>query len=92
MRSFCGQLRNSPLAEMKPIDVRRPLTSLFALTILGQDMVPADLAIEGLLVILEGLLSIDNALVLGMLPKRLPKPMRARALSFGLIGAVVMMA
>ncbi len=51
-------------------------------------MVPADLAIVGLLVILEGLLSIDNALVLGMLTKRLPKHMRARALSFGLIGAV----
>ncbi len=65
-----------------------PIPGLFALTVLGQDMVPADLAIVGLLVILEGLLSIDNALVLGMLAKRLPKHMRARALSFGLIGAV----
>ena len=66
-----------------------PISSLFAVTILGQDMVPADLAIVGLLVILEGLLSIDNALVLGMLAKRLPKHLRARALSYGLIGAVV---
>ncbi len=60
-----------------------------AANILGQEVVPADLAIIGLLVILEGLLSIDNALVLGMLAKRLPKQMRSRALSYGLIGAFV---
>lgn len=60
-----------------------------AITILGQNIVPADLAIIGLLIVLEGLLSIDNALVLGMLAKRLPKHMRARALSYGLIGAFV---
>jgi YkoY family integral membrane protein len=34
-------------------------------------------------------LSIDNALVLGLLAKRLPKHQRARALSYGLIGAFV---
>lgn len=61
----------------------------FAVNILGQEVVPADLAIIGLLIVLEGLLSIDNALVLGMLAKRLPKHMRARALSYGLIGAFV---
>ena len=66
-----------------------PIVGLFALTILGQDMVPADLVIVGLLVVLEGLLSIDNALVLGMLTKRLPVHMRSRALSYGIIGAVV---
>lgn len=60
-----------------------------AVNILGQEVVPADLAIIGLLIVLEGLLSIDNALVLGMLVKRLPKHMRARALSYGLIGAFV---
>jgi len=65
-----------------------PILGLFALTILGQDMVPADLVIVGLLVVLEGLLSIDNALVLGMLTKRLPKHLRSRALSYGIIGAV----
>lgn len=59
------------------------------ITLLGQEMVPADLVIVGLLIVLEGLLSIDNALVLGMLAKRLPKNMRARALSYGLIGAFV---
>ena len=65
------------------------LLPLFAVNILGQDVVPADLAIVGLLVVLEGLLSIDNALVLGMLVKRLPKEQRAKALSYGLIGAFV---
>jgi predicted tellurium resistance membrane protein TerC len=60
-----------------------------AVTILGQNIVPADLATIGLLIVLEGLLSIDNALVLGMLAKRLPKHMRARALSYGLVGAFV---
>ena len=32
-----------------------------------------DLAVVGLLVVLEGVLSIDNALVLGLLAKKLPK-------------------
>jgi YkoY family integral membrane protein len=59
------------------------------MTLLGQELVPADLVIVGLLIILEGLLSIDNALVLGMLAKRLPKSMRSRALSYGLVGAFV---
>lgn len=78
-----------PLVEMNSLMLELPLTGLLAVTILGQDLVAADLAVVGLLVILEGLLSIDNALVLGMLTKRLPKHMRSRALSFGIIGAVV---
>lgn len=49
----------------------------------------ADLAVIGLLVILEGVLSIDNALVLGLLAKRLPPHQRGRALTYGLIGAFV---
>lgn len=69
------------------LDLQIP--SLFCVILLGQDFVPADLIVVGLLVVLEGLLSIDNALVLGMLAKRLPKHMRARALSYGLIGAFV---
>ena len=52
-----------------------------------QIFVPADLAFIGLLVVLEGLLSIDNALVLGLLAKRLPKGLQARALTYGLAGA-----
>lgn len=43
----------------------------------------------GLLIILEGVLSIDNALVLGLLAKRLPKSQQKRALTYGLIGAFV---
>ena len=35
-----------------------------------------DLVVIGLLVLLEGMLSIDNALVLGLLAKRVPKPDR----------------
>jgi len=46
-----------------------------------------DLAVVALLVVLEGVLSIDNALVLGLLAKRLPKREQAKALTWGLIGA-----
>ncbi len=59
------------------------------ITFLGQSAGWPDLVVIGLLILLEGLLSIDNALVLGILAKRLPKEMRARALSYGLIGAFV---
>lgn len=48
-----------------------------------------DLAVVGLLVVLEGVLSIDNALVLGLLARRLPKRYQARALTYGLVGAFV---
>lgn len=60
-----------------------------AVNILGQSVESSDLVVIGLLIVLEGLLSIDNALVLGMLVKRLPKHQRAKALSYGLIGAFV---
>jgi YkoY family integral membrane protein len=55
----------------------------------GQTVQATDLATVGLLILLEGILSIDNALVLGLLAKRLPHSQRARALSYGLIGAFV---
>src|SRR5258708_3774081 len=48
-----------------------------------------DLLVIALLVILEGALSIDNALVLGLLARRLPKSLQGRALTYGLIGAFV---
>ncbi|WP_254510020.1 TerC family protein [Anatilimnocola floriformis] len=57
--------------------------------ILGQKLEASDLAVVGLLILLEGVLSIDNALVLGLLAKRLPAHQRSRALSYGLIGAFV---
>src|ERR1051325_10495050 len=55
----------------------------------GQTFEAHDLAIIGLLIVLEGVLSIDNALVLGLLAKRLPKRQQSRALTYGLIGAFV---
>jgi predicted tellurium resistance membrane protein TerC len=47
----------------------------------GQEVGWGDLGVVGLLVLLEGVLSIDNALVLGLLAKRLPKHQRSRALT-----------
>ena len=55
----------------------------------GQTFAPPDLAVIALLVVLEGVLSIDNALVLGLLAKRLPKSQQKKALTYGLIGAFV---
>ncbi len=55
----------------------------------GQTFAWADLAVIGMLIILEGVLSIDNALVLGLLAKRLPKAQQGRALTYGLVGAFV---
>jgi YkoY family integral membrane protein len=55
----------------------------------GQTFGPNDILLIGLLVILEGVLSIDNALVLGLLAKRLPKHLQKRALTYGLAGAFV---
>jgi YkoY family integral membrane protein len=55
----------------------------------GQTFDPHDLIIVCLLVVLEGVLSIDNALVLGLLAKRLPRQLQSRALTYGLVGAFV---
>ncbi len=49
----------------------------------------SDLGVVGLLVLLEGVLSIDNALVLGLLARRVPKHLQKRALTYGLVGAFV---
>ncbi|MCI0360390.1 MAG: hypothetical protein L0211_18090 [Planctomycetaceae bacterium] len=57
--------------------------------ILGQKLEVQDLAVVALLVVLEGMLSIDNALVLGLLAKRLPKKEQPKALLYGLAGAFI---
>jgi len=57
--------------------------------VFGQTFEPHDLVLIALLVLLEGVLSIDNALVLALLAKRLPKPLQARALTYGLVGAFI---
>lgn len=54
-----------------------------------QIFVPGDLFVIAVLVVLEGTLSIDNALVLGLLAKRLPPQYRKKALTYGLVGAFV---
>jgi YkoY family integral membrane protein len=55
----------------------------------GQTFDLRDLLVIGVLVVLEGVLSIDNALVLALLAKRLPKRLQTRALTYGLVGAFV---
>ncbi len=48
---------------------------------------PRFLGLIGSLVVLEGLLSADNALVLAVMVKHLPEKQRKKALTYGLIGA-----
>lgn len=55
----------------------------------GQTFQIGDLASIGALVVLEALLSADNALVLAIMVKHLPKEERKRALLYGLGGAFV---
>ena len=57
---------------------------------LGQTFGADDLVEVSVLAGLEGLLSVDNAVVLGLLARRVPEQMRARALTYGLVGAVVL--
>jgi YkoY family integral membrane protein len=46
-----------------------------------------DLLVVLVLVVLEGVLSIDNALVLALLARRLPERLQKKALTYGLVGA-----
>lgn len=48
-----------------------------------------DLSAIGFLIFLEGILSIDNALVLALIVSHLPPEQHKRALTYGLVGAVV---
>jgi YkoY family integral membrane protein len=48
---------------------------------------PSDFLTVGLLVVLEGLLSADNAMVLAVLVLGLPAPERRNALRYGILGA-----
>ena len=62
--------------------------SFLSLDALGEVLSdPASWGIIGTLVILEGLLSADNALVLAVLVKHLPEEQRRKALFYGIIGA-----
>jgi YkoY family integral membrane protein len=53
------------------------------------DVTFADLLTIGLLVLLEGLLSADNALVLAILVLSLPREQQRKALRYGIVGAFV---
>jgi YkoY family integral membrane protein len=55
---------------------------------LHQTFEPRDLILVLALVVLEGLLSIDNALVLGLLAGRLPAKSQTKALTYGLVGSL----
>ncbi|MCU6794130.1 MULTISPECIES: TerC family protein [Paenibacillus] len=50
---------------------------------------PVNWGIIGTLIILEGLLSADNALVLAVMVKHLPKEQQKKALFYGIIGAYI---
>ncbi|HMS54509.1 MAG TPA: TerC family protein [Fimbriimonadaceae bacterium] len=53
----------------------------------GQTFATNDIATVGVLLVLEALLSADNALVLAILVRHLPKPLQKKALLYGLGGA-----
>jgi predicted tellurium resistance membrane protein TerC len=48
-----------------------------------------DFATVGVLVFLEGVLSIDNALILAMIARDLPEHQRPKALNYGMAGAFI---
>lgn len=48
------------------------------------------LVVIGIIVVLEAILSADNAMVLGVMVRKLPQPWRARALFYGIAGAYVL--
>jgi YkoY family integral membrane protein len=56
---------------------------------LSIDFVPSDLITIALLILLEGLLSADNAMVLAVLVLGLPKDQQRQALRYGIVGAFV---
>ncbi|MER3481455.1 MAG: hypothetical protein C4327_13570, partial [Meiothermus sp.] len=47
------------------------------------------LTVIGILIVLEAILSADNAMVLGVMVRKLPPPWRQRALFYGIAGAYV---
>jgi YkoY family integral membrane protein len=55
-----------------------------------QTFAPHDLLLIFLLIVLEGILSMDNAVVLGLLARRLPEALRAKSLTYGLAGSLVL--
>ncbi len=54
-----------------------------------QTFQPRDLLVVAILIVLEVLLSVDNALVLGLLAAKLPPSLQRKALTYGLIGGTI---
>jgi YkoY family integral membrane protein len=48
------------------------------------------LVVIGILIVLEAILSADNAMVLGVMARKLPQPWRSRALFYGIAGAYLL--
>jgi YkoY family integral membrane protein len=59
------------------------------LDLFHQTFQPRDLFLVLVLVILEALLSIDNAIVLGLLAQKLPGRSQKKALTYGLVGSFI---
>ncbi|MDX1611316.1 MAG: hypothetical protein R3185_03030, partial [Candidatus Thermoplasmatota archaeon] len=57
--------------------------------VLGYTFEPGDIAVFLTLILLEGVLSFDNAAVLAAMVRKLPEEQRAKALYYGLLGAYV---
>jgi YkoY family integral membrane protein len=60
------------------------------MTLLAEATLWGNVGIVGVLILLEGLLSADNALVIALLVKHLPPKERRRALLVGLVGSFMM--
>src|SRR5437588_8311548 len=91
-----GSLERDEERSQKPV-ARSPKKALLLLapgfwlphSLFDQTFDPHDLIVIGVLVVLEGVLSLDNALVLGLLARQLPARLQPRALMYGLVGAFV---
>jgi YkoY family integral membrane protein len=68
--------------------VRHAGPTPYAVRLVSLDIHVADLATVGFLIVLESLLSADNALVMAVMVASLPEHAHRRALNFGLVGAL----
>lgn len=69
-------------------EIIRSYSTFFSLETLENVLTnPGNWGVIGTLIILEGLLSADNALVLAVMVKHLPKQQRKKALFYGIFGA-----
>lgn len=56
---------------------------------MGFEVPPQDFVTIGLIVLLEGILSIDNALAIAVIARKLPRNLQRRAVTYGLVGAII---